>query len=71
MELFHLLHGSGALVATPLPGAGGRYVRNAAGGYTSTFLGALLVDLNLEAGTPVDLRCVCSCPHTHVTIQYP
>ncbi|CAL8470443.1 g9985 [Coccomyxa elongata] len=56
VEHFHKVHGPGALIATPLPGREGPPVRNAAGGYTSTSLGALLVNLDLEPATPVDLR---------------
>jgi hypothetical protein len=57
VEQFHTLHGPGALIATPLPGADAPPARNAIGGYTSTAVGAFLVDLDVQPATPVELRC--------------
>ncbi len=56
VEHFHSMLGPGALIATPLPGGDFPPEFSAIGDYTSTAVGALIVDLDLQPATPVDLR---------------
>ncbi len=58
MRQFHARYGAGALVATPLLAGQGTNPHVEIKGITEgKAFGALLVDLDLEPGTPVDLRC--------------
>lgn len=57
MENFHAKYGAGALVATPLLSSSSRRVKGLKGLHEHKSFGALLVDLDLQPGTPIDLRC--------------